>query len=273
MVTEWDVRLPDGRTLHGVDSGGDGPVVVWHHGTPHTGALVAPLLAAAADRGLRLVSYARPGYGGSTARPGRDVASAASDVASALHALGVERFVTVGSSGGAPHALACAALLPGRVTAVAALSGLAPYTGDPDWFAGMADDRALRAATAGRDARREYARSAEFDPATFTDADWEALSGTWAGVGEDAVRAAASTPDGAVDDDLAFVSPWGFDPSAIAVPTLVVHGVDDRMVPVAHAHRLLAAIPGATPWLRPGDGHVSVLDAFPAVLDRLTEPR
>ncbi|GAA3389514.1 alpha/beta fold hydrolase [Cryptosporangium minutisporangium] len=269
MVAEREIRLSDGRTLRTFDGGGTGPVVVWHHGTPHTGALIPPLLSAAADRGLRLVSYARPGYGGSPSLPGRDVASAAGDVAEVLGALGIDRFVTVGSSGGAPHALACAALLPGRVTAVATFAGLSPYGGDPGWFAGMADDRALRAATAGRAARARYAETAEFDPATFTDADWAVLSGAWAALGEDAVKAGASSPDGALDDHLAFVSPWGFDPATITVPVLLVHGADDRMVPASHADRLLTAIPGATRWLRPGDGHVSVLAAYPAVLDWL----
>lgn len=271
MVAEWDLRLPDGRALRATDSGGRGPVVVWHHGTPHTGALLPPLLSPAADRGLRLISYARPGYGGSSPLPGRDVASAAADVAHVADALGVGRFAVVGASGGAPHALACAALLPGRVTAAAALAGLAPYTGSSGWFAGMADDRALRAATAGRAARARHAETAEFDPATFTDTDWAALGGTWAALGEDAGRASQAAPDGAVDDDVAYVSPWGFDPATIAVPTLLVHGDEDRMVPVAHTHMLMAVVPGATRWPRPGDGHVSVLDAYPAVLDWLIE--
>ena len=269
MVAEWNLRLADGRTVRVADSGGPGLTVVWHHGTPHTGALLAPVVSPAAARGLRLVSYARPGYGGSAAQPGRDVASAATDVAGVVDALGIDRFATVGASGGGPHALACAALLRERVIAVAAIAAPAPYAEDADWFVGMADDRALRAATAGRDARMRHAETAEFDPAAFTDADWAALSGTWAALGEDAGRAATAAPDGAVDDDVAYVSAWGFDPATIAVPTLLLHGAEDRMVPPSHTERLRTAIPHAAWWPRPGDGHVSVLGAYPAVLDWL----
>ena len=110
-VTERDVHLADGRTLHVYDSGGDGEVVVWHHGSPQTGAPLAPVLEAARERGLRHVSYGRPSYGGSSPQPGRDVAGAARDVEQLADALGFERFATLGASGGGPHALACAALL------------------------------------------------------------------------------------------------------------------------------------------------------------------
>jgi pimeloyl-ACP methyl ester carboxylesterase len=117
MVSERDVRLDDGRTLRVYDRGADTAdafTVVWHHGSPQTGAPLEPLLAAAARRGIRLVSYARPRYGGSSPNAGRDVASAAADVAQLTDALGVARFAVMGASGGGPHALACAALLPGR---------------------------------------------------------------------------------------------------------------------------------------------------------------
>ena len=117
MVTETDLALGDGRTLHIYDTGtGDGAAglaVFWHHGTPNTGAPPEPLFAAAAERGIRWVSHDRPGYGGSTPHPGRDVASAGADVASAADALGIDRFAVMGHSGGSPHALACARRCPG----------------------------------------------------------------------------------------------------------------------------------------------------------------
>jgi pimeloyl-ACP methyl ester carboxylesterase len=118
VVTETDLALDDGRTLHVYDTGaGDGAAglaVFWHHGTPNTGAPPEPLFAAAAERGIRWVSHDRPGYGGSTPHPGRDVASAAADVATVADALGIDRFAVMGHSSGSPHALACAAVLPGR---------------------------------------------------------------------------------------------------------------------------------------------------------------
>jgi len=140
VVAQRDVRLADGRTLRAYDAGG-GPAaaLVWHHGSPQSGAPLPPLLEAAARRGIRLVSYGRPSYGGSTPQPGRDVASAAGDVAQLADAFGLERFAVMGASGGGPHALACAALLPDRITGVGCLAGLAPYTGTSEWFDGMID--------------------------------------------------------------------------------------------------------------------------------------
>src|SRR4051794_19701612 len=110
MSDVHDVPLPDGRTVRVHDSGSrepEAPVVVWHHGSPQTGAPLAPIVAAAHERGMRHVSYARPSYGGSTPQPGRAVADAAADVAAIADALGIQRFAVAGASGGGPHALAC----------------------------------------------------------------------------------------------------------------------------------------------------------------------
>ena len=141
MVTERDLQLGDGRTLHLYDTCAEGVdarlTVVWHHGTPNTGAPPEPLFEAAAERGIRWVSYDRPAYGGSTPRPGRDLASAAADVAGIADALGIGRFAVMGHSGGSPHALACGALLPDRVLAAVCVSALAPFDAEGlDWFAG-----------------------------------------------------------------------------------------------------------------------------------------
>jgi pimeloyl-ACP methyl ester carboxylesterase len=272
MVDEVVVPLPDGRTLQGFatpahDHGA--PVVLWHHGTPHTGVPLRPVTDLVLARGARLVTYARPGYGRSTAYPGRTVGSAADDVAHLADAVGVERCVTVGASGGGPHALACAALLGGRVTAVGVLAGLAPREAGWDWFVGMRAPGALRSAVVGREERRRFGETESFDPEVFTRADWSALEREWSALGEDAGRADAAHPDGAVDDDVAYAAPWGFDLSAVAVPTVVVHGVQDRMVPVEHARRLAASVPGAVLRLEPDDGHVSVLRRLGEVLDSL----
>ena len=264
-----EVRLPDGRIVVVHAAGEPGaPAVLWHHGSPQTGALLEPVVAAAAEHGLRLAGYGRPGYGGSTPHPGRDVAAAAADVAAIADALGLGRFAVMGASGGGPHALACAALLPERVTAAVTLAGLAPRDRVADWFAGMADPGALRAATRGRDARAAFAAAPEdFDPSVFTEADWSALDGTWAPLGADAGAAHEAGTGGLIDDDVAFAAPWGFALEDVAVPVLVVHGGEDRMVPPAHADALVRDCPGAELWLRPRDGHVSVLGAIPAALE------
>src|ERR1022692_2058517 len=119
----------------------DGLTLVFHSGTPAGLVAFQPLMDAAAARGLRTVLYARPGYGKSDPQPGRQVADAASDVAAILDQLGAANFVTAGWSGGGPHALASAALLPERCLAVATIAGVAPYAAAGlDWLAGMAAD-------------------------------------------------------------------------------------------------------------------------------------
>ena len=277
MVTKLDVQLPDGRRLIAYDAGTTGAsdelALIWHHGSPQTGALLEPRLAAAAARNIRLVSYARPSYGGSSPNRGRDVASAAADVAQVADALEIDRFAVMGASGGGPHAHACATLLPDRVIGAVALASPAPFTASFDWYAGMASPHALRAAVTGREARERYATTEEFDPNSFTAADWAALAGTWASLGRDAEQAGTEGPEGLIDDDLALASPWGFDVVTITVPVLLIQGGEDRVIPSSHADALLRAIPTAELWSRPRDGHVSVLGACPVGMDWLRSLR
>ncbi|MET3770122.1 pimeloyl-ACP methyl ester carboxylesterase [Marisediminicola sp. UYEF4] len=270
MSKTHDIRLDDGRTARVHDTGsGSALALIWHHGSPQTGALLEPLVAAAADRGIRLLSYGRPSYGGSSPLPGRTVASAASDVADIADALGIDRFAVMGASGGGPHALACAALLPERVLAVALLACIAPSDAEGlDFLAGMASDGAsLRAAMAGRRAREHWEQIEEFDPESFSARDYAALEGGWSSLGADVGVAAADGADGLIDDDLAFVSPWGFDVAGIEAPVLVVQGGLDRVVPPAHADWFARRLAHSELWSRPDDGHISVLDACPAAMD------
>ncbi|TAM68246.1 MAG: alpha/beta hydrolase [Microbacteriaceae bacterium] len=296
MVRVRDLPLHDGRTLRvhdsadgavgegGTDRGsadasddGDGAdvtgalTVLWFHGSPQTGAPLKPLLRAAGECGIRLVSYGRPSCGGSSPQPGRSVGSAAVDVQQLADALGVERLAVMGASGGGPHALACAALLSERVVAVACLATLAPYGADGlDWFDGMACDGAsLRAAVRGRTVRAEYEHTAEFDPSSFVERDYAALDGDWSSLGADVGRAGVAGPDGLIDDDLAYVAPWGFDVTDVTAPVLLVHGGSDRVVPPTHSEWLLRRLPDAELWVRPRDGHISVLDACPVAFDWL----
>lgn len=260
-VTEHDVETPDGRVLHAYDTGRGDLTVVWHHGTPNIGAPPAPLFADSARLGIRWISYDRPGYGGSTPRPGRDVASAAADTAAVADASGVERFAVMGHSGGGPHALACAALLGDRVRSAVIGSGPAPFDAEGlDWFAGMGESSAasLRAAAAGRDAKERFEATAEGEP-DFIEADWAALNGPWSWFGTVVGPAMAAGPAALIDDDLAYVSPWGFDPQTITGPTLFVHGGDDRMVPAAHSAWLADRCAESELRIAPGEGHVSIL--------------
>jgi pimeloyl-ACP methyl ester carboxylesterase len=277
VTKETDLTLSDGRTLHVYDTGADHArlTVFWHHGTPNTGAPPEPLFPAAAARGIRWVSHDRPGYGRSTPKPGRDVAAVAADVASIADALGIGKFAVMGHSGGGPHALACAALLPGRVAAAVSGAGTAPFAAEGlDWFAGMAPsgEAEMRAAAAGRAAYEEYLASAEFDADAFTPADQAALRVEWSWLAHIAGQAIAGGPDGMIDDELAYVTPWGFAPEQVRPPALFLCGGQDRMVPSAHSTWLARHCPAAELWLRPDDGHVSVLrSSAVAALDWLVE--
>ena len=279
LTTTTDLQLADGRTLHVYDTGGDERLAVfWHHGTPNIGTPPAPLFAASDRFGIRWVSHDRPGYGGSTPMPGRSIGSVAADVAAIADELGIGQFAVVGHSGGGPHALACAGLLEDRVLAAVSVSGLAPHDAEGlDWFGGMypGGEEELRAATEGRAALEAMLEASDFDPEMFTKADHAALEGAWSWLGSVVEPALAAGPAGMVADDLAYVTPWGFDPAAISAPVLLVHGGEDRVVPSAHGEWLARRCPSAELWLRPDDGHVSVLNGAVAALawlhDRATQ--
>jgi pimeloyl-ACP methyl ester carboxylesterase len=277
-MIELDLELDDGRTLHVYDTGaadGDSRVAVfWHHGTPNIGAPPEPLFPAADRLGLRWVSYDRPGYGGSTSDPGRDVGPAAELVSSVADALSIDRFAVVGHSGGGTHALACGALLSDRVLAVVSMAGLAPFGAEGlDWFDGMAESGvdSLRAAAAGRAAKESYeASGVEYDP-EFTPADRAALSGTWSWLNGVVGPAMAHGPGGLIDDDLAYVAPWGADPREVKAPTLLLHGGRDRVVPSSHSEWLARRCPSVELRLYPDDGHISVLNSSESALEWLRE--
>lgn len=281
------VPAAGGRQLEVLVSGPeDGLPLVFHNGTPAGLVPFAPLTAAAQDRGLRLVMYARPGYGASTPQPGRRVADAAADVTAVLDALGAGDFVTAGWSGGGPHALACAALLAGRCRGAATIASVAPRRADGlDWLAGMGEENVAEfaAATAGQDKLTEFLTEAAAQLRAVTpdqliagmgdlvgDADKAIITGEFASYLAAAFRAAlAAGIDGWRDDDLAFEQDWGF-PLEAAVPVAIWQGDQDRMVPFAHGQWLAAHVPGAASHLIPGAGHLSLaVDRLGVILDDL----
>lgn len=276
MIAQTDLELADGRTLHAYDTGADGGArdlaVVWLHGTPSIGPPPEPLLSAAARLGIRWLSYDRPGYGGSTRRPGRDMASAAGDIAAIADSLGIDRFAVMGYSGGGPYALACGALLPDRVAAVVIAAGLAPLDADGlDWFAGMGpiNQAEMRAAVGGCEALEYFLSTVGFDPDSFTRADRAALAGSWSWLTVVSGRGMATDEGGRADDNLACAATWGCDPAQVAAPVLILHGDQDKMVPSSHGEWLARRCPSAELWLHAGDGHVSVLNHAEAALDWL----
>ena len=279
--------LDDGRALDVAVAGdaGDTPFV-FHHGTPGSAIVFEPFLREVLARGLRYVAYSRPGYGDSTRRAGRTVADCAGDTLAAVEQLGHDRFYTAGWSGGAPHAIACATLMPERVLAAASIAGPAPTGAEGlDWLGGMGEENVeeFGAAIAGPDELRSYLEKVGPDFGAVTGEKIVAALGDLVGevdkaalTGELGAFLAGNIREGLrngiwgwFDDDLAFVRDWGFVLRALAVPVTVWQGAQDRMVPFSHGEWLVghAAVRAR---LLPEHGHLSLAVAsFPTILDDL----
>ncbi|MGZ8567019.1 MAG: alpha/beta fold hydrolase [Actinomycetota bacterium] len=280
-----EVRTPDDRRLDVLVSGHDDTPLVFHHGTPSSLTQLEPMTEAALARGLRLVTYSRPGYGDSDRAEGRSVGDCAADVATILDAVGAHRCLTMGASGGGPHALAAAALLPDRVRAAATIGGCGVHgVDDLDFLTGMGEDNVVEfgmAASGDRDGLARYMEAyrqsaAGTTPEAIVEAirsllppvDVRALTGAMgAHFVEDGRESFRNGVWGWFDDDLAFTRPWGFDLGEIVVPVTIWQGGQDLMVPPAHAAWLASHIPNAKLELRPEQGHLSLIDAFGEILD------
>lgn len=289
-MTTRDVHTLDGRRLRTVASGPhDGYPVVWHHGNP--GSSVPPVPAATLEQtGVRLFSYARPGGGGSTARPGRRVADGAEDVRALAEAWGIERFGTAGISGGGAYTLATAALAGDLVAAAAVLSGAAPIDAEGlDFTSGMNDNNTDAAEGAGQLDREAELREGEplrqallADPRGTLGQFAQQMSASDRAVLEDDVIAGAiadgmadcvrESAEGWLDDSHAFAGPWGFDVAAIAVPVEIWQGREDTATPIEHARWLAARIPGARLHELDG-GHYAPYPLLPEIFAWLASHR
>lgn len=269
------LNLASGARLDYLVEGDGDALLVYHHGTPAAGPVPHDLITAAATHGFTLVELVRPGYGESTRQPGRSVADVVPLVEALADHLGHERFVTMGWSGGGPHAIATAALLPHRCAGALSLASVAPYgEADLDFLAGMGEDNIVEfgAALAGagpleaflteaaaslRDITAEQVIDAmrsllpAVDQAHLTGREgeemaaelrWSLAHGIW----------------GWFDDDVAFTRPWGFDIGELQVPVQVWQGTEDLMVPLAHGQWLAVRLPTADPRLVDGEGHLSL---------------
>ena len=283
----FTLDLADGRRLEGWEAGEAGaPGVLFHFGTPSAGLPFAPLVDATLARGCRFVTYSRPGYAGSTRLEGRSVADCAADVLALLDSREIERAHVVGWSGGGPHALACAALLPEHVPSAATLAGVAPWGADGlAWLDGMAEENLeeFGAAVDGPEALLAFLGPIAADRVDvtaetvaaglgglLTDVDRAALTGEFADYLAAVTRAAVSAgPWGWLDDDLAFARDWGFALGRIRVPVTVWHGRHDLMVPTTHGEWLVEHVPGAEARILDDEGHLSLVLRFGAILDEL----
>jgi pimeloyl-ACP methyl ester carboxylesterase len=275
---EHQIETPDGRRLQVLERGvPDGRAVLVHNGTPNSRLLYEPSVRLAERQGIRMISYDRPGYGGSDRDLGRSVASCAPDVRVIADALGIERLAVWGISGGGPHAIACAALLPDLVPAVGVLASIAPWGAEGlDYFEGMGSenvedfqlklkDRAAARDKLEKDRLEDLATTPEtihtvmetllspVDRAALTPALTEFLyEATQLGL--------APGADGWWDDDEAFSEPWGFELDQIGTPVLLLHGRHDQFVPFTHGEWLARHIPGVEARLLDEDGHLTLIE-------------
>jgi pimeloyl-ACP methyl ester carboxylesterase len=273
QTREGTIELSDGRKLAYADRGpADGAPLVFHHGTPGSRAGHHPDPRVYADSGVRAVTYDRAGYGRSDRLEGRDVAAVASDISTLADALGFDRFAVMGVSGGGPHALACAALLAGRVTRAVVMVTPAENDDDFEFLAGMTQSNIneFEAALAGPESIAAYLApyvetlrtqpeavidelAAELPPpdqATIARPEVrEMLVTNW----QEATRQGAA---GWMDDDLAFTRPWGFGLADVAAEVRLWQGELDVLAPQAHGRRVAKQLPNATFELVEGKGHM-----------------
>ena len=283
------VRTPDGRVLDVWLAGPpDGTPFLYHSGTPGNGLPYPWHVERLAERGLRYVSITRPGYGSSTRREGRSVADGVDDVRTVLDHLGIDRAYVGGWSGGGPHAMATAALLPERVLGTVTIAGVAPYAAEGlDWLDGMGDEnvKEFGATLEGGEPLRVIV---ERDAAAMKAVTPDQVATVLGDLIDEVDRSALDSPDlatymadlfheafrvgywGWFDDDRAFVKPWGFDLADIPGKVHIWQGAHDRMVPFAHGGWLAAHSGGACNHVDAAQGHLSLVrDRFGDILDEL----
>jgi pimeloyl-ACP methyl ester carboxylesterase len=273
---EGTLTTKDGRTLAYFERGSaDGVPVIVSHGTPGSRFTRHPDPNIYERHGVRAVVYDRPGYGRSDPHPGRAVVDAAADVEALADELGFERFVVVGGSGGAPHALACGAVLGDRIIRVGALVTPAPSDADDfDFFDGLAElnVKEFGAALEGQEAIDAYlepfvegiradpdgvlgeiaSELPEVDRAIMEREDFRNV------IKEQFVEAVRQGGRGWADDDLAFAKPWGFEPEDVHAEVRLWQGELDVLAPRSHGEYVASRLPNARYELLEGGGHFLV---------------
>ena len=290
MAEQTQIRLADGRSLDVWEAGAaSGPVLLYHHGTPSSGLPDPALSDALSRRGMHYASFSRAGYGSSSRRPGRSIADVVDDARAVLDAMGAATAHVLGWSGGGPHALACAALMPQRVRGTALIGGVAPYPAEGlDWFDGMGAENIeeFQAAIAGPQTLIGYKERAwqsfrDIAPEEVAEGlgdlvdevDRGSIKGEFVGwMAASWHEALRESYWGWFDDDLAFAKPWGFDVARIPGPVHIWQGDHDRMVPFAHGAWLSANVGGACAHLHQGHGHLTLaVDSLDLILDELLD--
>ena len=273
----------DGRLLEALVSGPpDGTVLVLHTGTP-CGLVPLPAGLDPAPMGIRTVLYARPGYGRSTPQAGRTVADAAGDTAAILDALGADKFLNLGWSGGGPYALACDALLADRCLATAVIAGTAPYAeaevsspvrawyeaDEDNQLAFAGDIEGFRQAVDAFVAQLATVKAENIAAEADSDADRRFFSQGYAEWIASFLRAGGvSGGQGAADDCLAAIRDWGFPLASIRQVT-IWQGTEDQHVPPFHAEWLRDHLPKAELRALEGESHNSIAGHLPPIINTL----
>ncbi len=281
-MVDTTMTLPDGRTLAFTEIGApDGPVAFYFHGAPGSRLELLALDVAFAGAGLRVVTPDRPGYGGSTPLRGRTTAGWAADVAALADHLGVERFAVVGLSSGGPYTVACASLLGDRITGAVVAAG----NTDMSWpqasngylqseldIMAMDDDDAAVAWCIehyGADGSGFFGDEGDMDLGEVDNA-WLADEANLSSLMTTMGAAFQQGVVGYAHDITVQGRAWTFDPGAITAATIVVHGAEDRLVPIEHSRHTASSIPGAEFRELPGVGHLSLGHHLPALVAELT---
>jgi pimeloyl-ACP methyl ester carboxylesterase len=254
-----EVRTGDGRSVMFAERGSrDGTPVLYVHGMPSCRFEQRFIPDAVLDRfGVRLVSWDRPGYGGSDPLAGDRVARISDALAVADH-LGIDRFGLLAHSAGGSYAVTLAAVAPDRVERVVLSGGQMPYD-DPETVSGLIEDqRSLIPVLAGGRSElieagvADHCASLLADPLSMLETARSLLSGRERALLErpeiretfahNLVAAIEQSSEGLLEDLLAWPHPFEVDLAAVVCPVVAVHGDLDDWEPLANLRRALAKI-------------------------------
>ncbi len=270
-LSEGTVELPDRRRLGFAEYGIRGGIAVFHfHGWPG-GRFYDMAGRALAETNAWMLTLERPGVGISDPQPGRQLLDWPNDVAAFADRMGIERFAVVGTSAGAPYALACSYQLADRVPVVGLQCGFCPLVEEPsldhllpdDWRDAIQRYRSDPDGVLGEDAQRLEERAARWandqrglfielfgEPVEGDRQAYEQFRGYWM-----RILAATYGTTPSTDEYRIIYEPWGFAPGDVTAPVHAWHGDSDESAPVGLIEAVVERLPNAALTVYPGEGH------------------